>query len=157
MIEKNVLNTDLTGKVAVVTGASGVLCSQFSIALARAGAKVAMLSRNAENSRPFVEQIVSEGGIAKAYSCNVLDKARCAEVAEEIKKDFGPCDILINGAGALCTGTKESDLDAVELIMSRECQTHIGSVFFGAGDSLSPIDAKIMRVIYQTKYSKKAE
>lgn len=65
--------------------------------------------------------------------------------------------VLIKGAGALCTGTKESDLDAVELIMSRECQTHIGSVFFGAGDALSPIDAKIMRIIYQTKYSKKAE
>ena len=99
MIEKNVLNTDLTGKVAVVTGASGTLCSQFSIALARAGAKVAMLSRNTENSKPFVDQITAEGGIAKAYACDVLDKARCAVVAEEIKKDFGPCDILINGAG----------------------------------------------------------
>ena len=67
--------------------------------------------------------------------------------------------VLISGAGAgaLCTGTKLSDLDAVELIMARECQTIIGSVFFGAGDTLSPIDAKIMRVIYQTKYSKKAE
>ena len=65
--------------------------------------------------------------------------------------------VLIAGAGALCAGTKRSDLDAVELIMARECQTIIGSVFFGAGDTLSPIDAKIMRVIYQTKYSKKAE
>lgn len=99
MIEKNVLNTDLTGKVAVVTGASGTLCSQFSIALARAGAKVAMLSRNEANSQPFIDQIAAEGGVAKAYSCDVLDKARCAEVAEEIKRDFGPCDILINGAG----------------------------------------------------------
>ena len=99
MIEKNVLNTDLTGKVAVVTGASGTLCSQFSIALARAGAKVAMLSRNTANSQPYVDQITAEGGIAKAYACNVLDKARCAEVAEEIRNDFGPCDILLNGAG----------------------------------------------------------
>ncbi len=65
--------------------------------------------------------------------------------------------VLISGAGALCTGTRESDLDAVELIMSRECQTHIGSVFFGAGEALSPIDSNIMRFIYQTKYSKKAE
>lgn len=61
------------------------------------------------------------------------------------------------GAGALCTGTKLGDLDAVELIMSRECQTIIGSTFFGSGDTLSPIDANIMRIIYQTKYSKKAE
>lgn len=99
MIEKNILNTDLTGKVAVVTGASGVLCSHFSIALARAGAKVAMLGRCIENAKPFVDQITNEGGIAKAYSCNVLDKTRCMEVADEIKADFGLCDILINGAG----------------------------------------------------------
>lgn len=96
---KNVLNTDLHGKVAVVTGASGVLCSGFAIALARAGAKVALLSRKAENSQPFVDQITAEGGIAKAYACNVLDKARCLEVAGAIQEAFGPCDILINGAG----------------------------------------------------------
>ena len=42
-MEKNVLNTDLTGKVAVVTGAGGVLCSAFAKVLARAGAKVALL------------------------------------------------------------------------------------------------------------------
>lgn len=96
---KNVLNTDLSGKVAVVTGASGVLCSGFAIALARAGAKVALLSRKAENSQPFVDQITAEGGIAKAYACNVLDKARCLEVAGAIQEEFGPCDILINGAG----------------------------------------------------------
>ena len=93
------MNTDLSGKVAVVTGASGVLCSGFAIALARAGAKVALLSRKAENSQPFVDQITAEGGIAKAYACNVLDKARCLEVAGAIQEAFGPCDILINGAG----------------------------------------------------------
>lgn len=78
-----------------------------------------------------------------------------AKIAAKAAK--GNNAVLISGAGALCTGTKESDLDAVELIMSRECQTHIGSVFFGGGDSLSPLDANIMRIIYQTKYSKKAE
>ncbi|MBE5767306.1 MAG: SDR family NAD(P)-dependent oxidoreductase [Clostridiales bacterium] len=98
-MEKNILNTDLTGKVAVVTGASGVLCSRFCVALARAGAKVAMLGRSLENAQSVVDQITAEGGVVKAYACNVLDKARCREVAEEIKKDFGPCDILINGAG----------------------------------------------------------
>ena len=42
-MEKNVLNTDLTGKVCVVTGAGGVLCSYFAKVLARAGAKVALI------------------------------------------------------------------------------------------------------------------
>lgn len=68
MIEKNVLSTDLAGKVAVVTGASGTLCSRFSIALARAGARVAILGRNKANSQPFIDQIAAEGSVAKAYS-----------------------------------------------------------------------------------------
>ena len=95
----NVLNTDLTGKVAVVTGAGGVLCSGFSKALARAGAKVALLDLNLEAAEKFAAEIVAEGGNAKAYKCNVLDKASCLEVAAQVNADLGPCDILINGAG----------------------------------------------------------
>lgn len=98
-MNQNVLNTDLTGKVAVVTGAGGVLCSEFSRVLARAGAKVALLNRTYEKAKDVADEIVSEGGIAKAYACNVLDKETVAQVAEEVLKDFGPCDILINGAG----------------------------------------------------------
>ena len=98
-MQKNVLNTDLTGKVAVVTGAGGVLCSNFAKVLARAGAKVALLDLNLEAAQSFAEEIVAEGGIAKAYSCNVLDKDICYSVAEEVMADLGPCDILINGAG----------------------------------------------------------
>ena len=96
---KNVLNTDLNGKVAVVTGAGGVLCSGFAKTLARAGAKVALLDLNEEAAKGFADEITAEGGIAKAYKCNVLDKDICNAVAEEIEKDFGKCDILINGAG----------------------------------------------------------
>ena len=95
----NVLNTDLSGKVAVVTGAGGVLCSHFAKVLARAGAKVALLDLNEEAAKAFADEITAEGGIAKAYSCNVLNKAICEEVAEKVLADLGPCDILINGAG----------------------------------------------------------
>ena len=97
-MNKNVLNTDLSGKVAVVTGAGGVLCSAFSKTLARAGAKVALLDLNYESAKAFADEIVAEGGIAKAYSCNVLDRSICESVAEDVKKDLGECDILINGA-----------------------------------------------------------
>ena len=96
---KNVLNTDLTGKVAVVTGAAGVLCSNFAKVLARAGAKVALLDLNLEGAEVFAKEITEEGGIAKAYSCNVLDRKICEDVAASVMADFGPCDILINGAG----------------------------------------------------------
>ena len=98
-MKKNVLNTDLTGKVAVVTGAGGVLCSHFAKVIARAGAKVALLDLNEAAAQGFADEIVAEGGVAKAYGCNVLDKAICEEVANKVMVDFGPCDLLINGAG----------------------------------------------------------
>lgn len=98
-MEKNVLNTDLTGKVAVITGAGGVLCSAFAKVVARAGAKVALLDRNLENASKFADEIIAEGGIAKAYKCDVLDKNNCYDVADLVKNDLGNCDILINGAG----------------------------------------------------------
>lgn len=96
---KNVLNTDLSGKVAVVTGAGGVLCSHFAKVLARAGAKVALLDLNQAAAQAYADEIVAEGGIAKAYGCNVLDKGICYAVAEQVLADLGPCDILVNGAG----------------------------------------------------------
>lgn len=99
MMKPNVLNTDLSGKVAVITGAGGVLCSEFAKVLARAGAKVALLDINYEAAKDFADAIAAEGGVAKAYACNVLDKAACLAVADKVKAELGPCDILINGAG----------------------------------------------------------
>ena len=98
-MNKNVLNTDLTGKVAGVTGAGGVLCSYFAKVLARAGAKVALLDLNEEAAKTYAAEIVAEGGVAKAYACNVLDKDICYAVADAVEADFGKCDILVNGAG----------------------------------------------------------
>ena len=98
-MQKNVLNTDLTGKVAVVTGAGGVLCSAFSVTLARAGAKVALLDLNDAAAEEVAAQIRAEGGEAKAYKCDVLNKEICYAVADEVEKDMGKCDILVNGAG----------------------------------------------------------
>ena len=96
---KNVLDTDLSGKVAVVTGAGGILCSYFAKVLARAGARVALLDLNEEAAKAYADEITAEGGIAKAYGCNVLNKEICKKVASDVLADFGPCDILVNGAG----------------------------------------------------------
>ena len=98
-MNKNVFGTDLTGKVAVVTGAGGVLCSSFAKTLAKAGAKVALLDINEEAAKGFADEIVADGGVAKAYKCNALDKDSCNAVAEAVLADLGPCDILLNGAG----------------------------------------------------------
>lgn len=98
-MNKNVLNTDLSGKVAVITGAGGVLCSGFARTLARAGAKVALLDLNYDAANAVAESIKNEGKTAVAYKCNVLDKKNCAEVADLVKSELGECDVLINGAG----------------------------------------------------------
>ncbi len=86
-------------KVIVVTGAGGVLCSGFAKFLASKGAKVALLDLNEEAAQKVADGIVADGGIAKAYKCNCLDKANIEEVHKAVLADFGKCDILVNGAG----------------------------------------------------------
>ena len=90
---------DLSGKVAVVTGAGGVLCSEMAKALAACGAKVALVGRTLENVARVADQITAEGGIARPYQGNVLDRSGMEAVAELVKQELGSCDILINGAG----------------------------------------------------------
>ncbi|MDD5936547.1 MAG: SDR family oxidoreductase [Clostridiales bacterium] len=102
--------TDLTGKVAVVTGAGGVLCGMFAKTLAECGAKVALLDRNLESAERIAAEIVEAGGVAKAYATNVLDREVLEEVHAKVLVDLGPCDILLNGAGGnnpRATTTKE--------------------------------------------------
>ncbi len=90
---------DLTNKVVVITGAGGVLCSMFAEALAKTGARVALLDRNEDTVKKNAEKITSAGGMAKGYGCNVLDKERLEAVHREMLSELGSCDILINGAG----------------------------------------------------------
>lgn len=90
---------DLKDKVVVITGAGGVLCSMFAEALSKTGAKIALLDLNEEAAQGYADKITKNGGIAKAYKCNVLEKASLDAVHEQVVNDFGTCDILINGAG----------------------------------------------------------
>lgn len=93
------INTNLTNKVAVVTGAGGVLCGMFAKALAASGARVAVLDLNLEAAEKVAGEITAENGKAIAYKCNVLDKDSMEECRQAVLKDLGKCDILINGAG----------------------------------------------------------
>ena len=90
---------NLSGKTAVVTGAGGVLCSSFAEALAECGAKVAVLDLRLEAAEIVAKKIRENGFVANAYACNVLDKASLEAARESINADFGPCSLLINGAG----------------------------------------------------------
>lgn len=93
------INTDLTGKVAVITGAGGVLCGGFAKVLASAGATLALLDINETDAQKVAEEINAAGGLAKAYKCDVLSKEGCLQVAGLVQAELGSCDILINGAG----------------------------------------------------------
>jgi NAD(P)-dependent dehydrogenase (short-subunit alcohol dehydrogenase family) len=86
-------------KVAVITGAGGVLLSAYAKELASKGVKTAVLSKHLKNAQRTAEEIASAGGTAKAYACDVLDKENLIKTEEEIYKDFGQYHILINGAG----------------------------------------------------------
>ena len=87
---------DLSGKVVAVTGAGGVICSEFARALAECGAKVALLDINGEAAKKVADEI---GENALAVKCNCLDKSDLARAKEEINAAFGAVNLLINGAG----------------------------------------------------------
>lgn len=93
------LNIDYTGKVVIVTGAGGVLCKDMASAFAKAGAKVALLDLNEDAVKALSDKLNAEGFISKGYKANVLESEMVEEVHQQILKDFGPCDILVNGAG----------------------------------------------------------
>ena len=93
------LKPDLRGKVAVVTGGAGVLCSEFVRALAQCGAKVAILNRTLSKGEALAEEVRQNGGEAMAFSCNVTDSESVKAAHEAVLAAFGKCDILINGAG----------------------------------------------------------
>jgi NAD(P)-dependent dehydrogenase (short-subunit alcohol dehydrogenase family) len=90
---------DLTGKTAVVTGGSGVLCSEFCRALGKCGAKVAIIGRGREKGQKLADEITAEGGIAEVFPADVTDKSSVLAAHDAILNAFGKCDILINGAG----------------------------------------------------------
>ncbi len=90
---------DLGGKVAVITGAGGILCSDFARAIAACGAKVALLDINYDAANAVAEAINADGGVAVAVKANCLEKESLLEAKRIVDEKLGACDILINGAG----------------------------------------------------------
>ena len=91
---------DLKDRVALVTGGSGVLCGAMARALAECGAKVAVAgNRRPEAAETVAAGIRKAGGTALSLTCNVLEKESLIAANEQVKRELGPVDILINGAG----------------------------------------------------------
>ncbi|MBX9971574.1 SDR family oxidoreductase [Cytobacillus firmus] len=93
------VHENLTGRVAVITGGSGVLCSKMAEELARHGVKAAIINRTAEKGQQVVDQIRQSGGTAISIAADVLDRTSLVNAREEIIETFGRIDLLINGAG----------------------------------------------------------
>ncbi|MGL4998708.1 MAG: SDR family oxidoreductase [Cetobacterium sp.] len=93
------LNIDLTGKVAVVTGAGGILCADMAKALGKCGARVAVLDLNLEAANKVAEEINLVGGKAIGVKANVLEKTSLEMAHTTILEKLGKVDILVNGAG----------------------------------------------------------
>ena len=87
---------DLSDKIVAITGAGGVICSEFARALAECGAKVALLDVNFDAAKKVADEI---GENAFAVRCNCLDKDEIRKAKEEVVKKFGQVNFLINGAG----------------------------------------------------------
>lgn len=87
---------DLADKVAVITGAGGVICSEFARALAECGAKVALLDIDAASAKAVADSI-GEGAIA--IGCDCLNKADIERARDEVHAAFGEVNFLVNGAG----------------------------------------------------------
>ncbi len=90
---------DLTGKVAVVTGANQGLGRAFARGLGEAGAKVAVLGRTAARNEDAAAELVLDGIQARAFTADVIDRAGLEVVADAIEAQLGPVDILVNNAG----------------------------------------------------------
>jgi NAD(P)-dependent dehydrogenase (short-subunit alcohol dehydrogenase family) len=90
---------DLTGEVAVVIGATGALGGAIAEGLAQAGAKVAILGRNAERGEACVKRISELRGIAKFFAADAMSRDSLRHAHQEIQKVFGAPTILVNAAG----------------------------------------------------------
>jgi NAD(P)-dependent dehydrogenase (short-subunit alcohol dehydrogenase family) len=90
---------DLSGKVAVVTGGTGVLGGAMAKGLAQAGAKVAILGRRKEVAREVAQHLCNEGGEAIALPADVLNIESLQAAKARLLETYGRCDILVNAAG----------------------------------------------------------
>lgn len=104
MAEKNQtpparLAVDLSGQVAIVTGASQGIGRAVAETLAANGAKVAAVARNAEKLASLVAAVAAAGGEAQAFPCDVSDAEAVTATVDAIVEAFGKVDILVNNAG----------------------------------------------------------
>ncbi len=93
------MDTYFNDKIAVVTGAGGVICSAVSKSLAKEGVCVVLVGRTVAKLEKVANEIKLDGGKCACFACDVADQNAVNELAERIIAEFGKVDYLVNGAG----------------------------------------------------------
>jgi len=109
---------DLTGEVAVVIGATGVLGGAIAQGLAGAGAAVAVLGRNEARGRERVAQIEKQGGVAAFFAADALQRSSLSFAQDALEKALGAPTVLVNAAGGndpRVTVTAERCFESIDL------------------------------------------
>ncbi len=120
---------DLSGKIAMVTGASSGLGRQFSLALARQGANVAILARRLEKLNAVKAEIEALGVKCLPVQCDVTDNEQIKSAVAQIVETFGRIDILCDNAGIGLFAPAESESDE---IWDSMIKTNLSAVFYVA-------------------------
>ena len=108
---------DLSGRTALVTGGSRGIGRGIALALARAGADVAINYRRDEAAaRATADAVRALGRRAEIYAASVGEAAECAALIDAVARDFGALDILVNNAGIASSGRSVADTDPAELV-----------------------------------------
>lgn len=134
---------DLSGKVAIVTGASSGLGKQFATTLAEAGASVALLARRMEKLQAFKDELVAAGYDAMAVGCDVMDNNSIKNAVAAVKAQYGHIDILVNNAGVATISPSQDHSDEE---WERVINTNLNSVFY--------MSREVGKVMIEQKYGK---
>lgn len=118
---------DLSNEIAVVTGGSGVLCSEMAKALGACGAKVAVMSRRQEAVDAIAAEIQAADGSAMGVSCDVTNLASIQAACQTVENIWGPCTILVNGAG----GNHPKGTAGLEQPTADQIRDQVDQTFFG--------------------------